>query len=77
MPSAPPPQPPITIDGPNTPPEPPLPMVRLVVRILPSATASSSPAAASVGFMCCQAVLEDAVAERQHRQDLRVDWPAA
>ena len=42
MPRAPPPQPPITIEGPKTPPEPPLPMVRLVVRILPRATASRS-----------------------------------
>ena len=37
MPSAPPPQPPITIDGPKTPPEPPLPIVRPVVTIFPSA----------------------------------------
>ena len=42
IPSAPPPQPPMTIDGPKTPPEPPLPMVRPVVRILPRATASST-----------------------------------
>ena len=39
MPSAPPPQPPITIDGPKTPPEPPLPIVRLVVAIFPRAMA--------------------------------------
>ena len=43
-PSAPPPQPPITIDGPNTPPEPPLPMVNPVVRIFPSDTSISTPA---------------------------------
>ncbi len=44
MPSAPPPQPPMTIEGPNTPPEPPLPIVKLVVRIFPNAIASSAAA---------------------------------
>src|SRR5271170_7675750 len=44
IPRAPAPQPPMTIDGPKTPPEPPLPIVRLVVTILPSATAMSTPA---------------------------------
>ena len=61
MPSAPPPQPPITIDGPNTPPEPPLPMVRPVVRILPSGdgqqehrqrTGPLAPAGRSVRLFC-------------------------
>ena len=33
----------MTIEGPKTPPEPPLPIVRLVVRILPSAMASKTP----------------------------------
>ncbi len=44
-PKAPPPQPPMTIEGPNTPPEPPLPMVSPVVRIFPSAIARSTHAA--------------------------------
>ncbi len=44
IPSAPPPQPPMTIEGPKTPPEPPLAMVKLVVRILPRAIASRMPA---------------------------------
>jgi hypothetical protein len=44
VPTAPPVQPPMTIAGPNTPPDPPLPIVRLVVRILPRATATSTPA---------------------------------
>ena len=42
-PTAPPPHPPMTIEGPKTPPEPPLPIVRLVVRILPSAMARRIP----------------------------------
>src|SRR5262245_47073439 len=75
MPSAPPPQPPITIDGPKTPPQPPLPMVRPVVRILPTATArskSARPRLASPAGGDGEGVLEDAVAERQHGQRLLV-----
>ena len=44
MPNAPPPQPPMTIEGPNTPPEPPLPIVKAVVKILPIAIANSTAA---------------------------------
>ncbi len=43
-PRAPPALAPITIEGPNTPPEPPEPIVRLVVSILPIAMANNSPA---------------------------------
>ena len=46
IPKAPPPQPPMTIDGPKTPPEPPLPMVRPVVKILPKAMANRTSAVA-------------------------------
>ena len=44
IPKAPPPHPPMTIEGPNTPPEPPLPIVRPVVKIFPKAIASSTQA---------------------------------
>ena len=45
----------MTIDGPNTPPDPPLPIVRPVVRILPRAIANSSVTAdgGAVGSMAC------------------------
>jgi hypothetical protein len=55
MPRAPPPQPPMTIDGPNTPPEPPLPMVSPVVRILPKATHSSTRAKNTLGCWALRA----------------------
>src|SRR4051812_29920801 len=74
-PRAPPPQPPITIDGPNTPPDPPPPIVSPVVRILPTATASRTAATdrlPSPARRQHERVLEDAVAERQHRQHRRV-----
>src|SRR5581483_1166731 len=53
-PTAPPAHPPITIDGPNTPPDPPDPIVSPVVRILPTDTARSTPAspAGSVNAVC-------------------------
>ena len=38
----------MTIEGPNTPPEPPLPIVRLVVRILPKAIANRTQALTAV-----------------------------
>ena len=67
-PKAPPPQPPMTIDGPNTPPEPPLPMVRPVVRILPSAIARSTQALTAVSLH--HRALNGAVAEGEHGQHL-------
>ena len=60
----------MTIDGPNTPPDPPLPMVRLVVRIFPSAMANSSPAPTLCGSS--SAAGTRAIAERQDRQRLIV-----
>ena len=46
----------MTIEGPKTPPEPPLPIVRLVVRILPSAMARRMPMLMPAGpsvMACC------------------------
>ena len=48
-PSAPPPHPPIKSAGPNTPPDPPLPTVRLVVTNFPTAIAPSNPAVNASG----------------------------
>ena len=57
----------MTIEGPKTPPEPPLPIVKLVVRILPRAMASRTGADAGARR---DRLLDGAVAEGQHGQDL-------
>ncbi len=57
IPSAPPPQPPMTIDGPKTPPEPPLPIVRPVVRILPNAISDSTSASPRLAWCSAGSVI--------------------
>ena len=75
IPSAPPPQPPMTIEGPKTPPEPPLPMVKLVVAILPSAiviNSTPSPPRRPHHSRRRPRTLNSRIAEGQHCQHLRV-----